>query len=60
MEQILLKNKVYEEKNEMLQDLLSQANERVSRRERGGGELRGGGGDLHSLCKLSVWSKLLC
>ena len=37
MEQILLKNKVYEEKNEMLEDLLTQANERVSRLERGEG-----------------------
>ena len=40
----MLKNKVYVEKNETLEDLLTQANERVSGRERGGRELRGGGG----------------
>ena len=33
---LLEKNKVYEEKNETLEELLTQANERVSRRDRGG------------------------
>ena len=44
----LLKNKVYEEKNETLEDLLTQANERVSSEERGRGEgeLKQGGRGL--------------